>query len=534
MSNDLKTSAQLIVLQGKYSSSTDFREPVNWINWKDKNLVQNQYISGKILDKLLKLLLKYKIISTNVYNIHQIFKDGITQTNTLLNNISSFISFLNSHLEYMEISVLLTERIDLESELYWANILESETKSSTEKKRINRLNSEIENLQKKLKTFEPHYKFLTNKLEDLNSTLKKTQQEIKQRNKRYIAKTREINKLKREIDTEKPKKDIYLDKTQELEESGKSDTEDYKRISSKIQKINTKVDKIQNRINLITKELLEEKSEIKKLKQQLVQQTPPFRNIEKKFNDAQQEYASIIQKLDKNTNERDNLVRDELQELPKRSNSPPPEHVRFSTIIKDELSENTKKLSQFLTLSELSSSTILKERHEEYTKKIQSLPPLKDGIKITTEDLKTIQKMIEEFERILNDLLAEIQVTISIQNFPLLTGDDEIPLYGYNFTFYKDEKPVKFEKLTNTEKIYTMWCCEYVLDVEAGITTHVYQGKNYTFKKTQKTIHSLLGLIEKLISKTNLETKFIITLKKPLLNEEKRGKILIKTYGDKK
>ena len=143
--------------------------------------------------------------------------------------------------DYFDYLRLYNERKDLLNELQWAQQLESRSKTTVGLKRIQRIREEIAELTKKKRIIEPQYSFQKNNEVEYKNTLKELQDENRRVNKIYITQTSQINKLKRQIDTQTPKSDMYEEKLEELME--KPSSADYKRISSKLNTVNTVIKK---------------------------------------------------------------------------------------------------------------------------------------------------------------------------------------------------------------------------------------------------------------------------------------------------
>ncbi|MBN2155057.1 MAG: hypothetical protein JW776_03345 [Candidatus Lokiarchaeota archaeon] len=530
-------SVAIWIIQGENSKKiiSQFPSSVNWINWTDKKIVKNHEIYGKNFLSLIKNLTEHQILNNPLhYEMNHIF-EGIHQTQSIIQKLPLFLEHLRNYDLFFEFIRIYNRRIDLEQELRWAKVLESKSKASVEMKRISKLNEEITDLEKSKARIEPRYEFLKKILEEHQTTLNMLKEEIQKITSIYITKTRKINKLKRFIDNEKTKSDIYRDKIEELTTKfsveEQEDNQDYKRLLNKQKTVDSNIEKKNKIIQDLSREIQASKSLLKQKKDDLTKIKRKYENSYSKYTEVNQSYTDIIKNLKEKKKERDIITHHQTEEISPSNGKIAPSNIRFSSLIENDLKENSIQLMKFINLEETTPKKYYDQVLEDLkypTSHVKDLTiPI---IPISENILKEIHNLWIAIEKSLNSLLAFIKVQIILSQFPIYFDAKEInPNYGISFDILKNDKPIVLDKLPTEEKLYFMWSFEFVLNELAGMKVHLYSDENYQFKRSKKLLERIIQLVQKGIVTQHKSIKIVILLSKPVLEAKNQKDIVITT-----
>jgi DNA repair exonuclease SbcCD ATPase subunit len=529
--------AQLYIIQGNYSvdSIPDLPQRILWINWKDKKILQDQVISGKTLQNLLKSLKTHKIIDPSIANTLISISNTINQTKTLIRDLPVALDKFRSHESFYEFVNLHIERIRLEQELQWASFLEARSKTNVGMKRIQRLNEEINELEKKKRLVEPQYEFLKHSEEVYIDSLKFLNSEVKRINKTYISKTSQINKLKRKIDSEKPKSDLYEEKLEELAlkipASQISDNKDYIRISNKLNSAETAIKACNQEIFTISEDITEFKTQLKDLKKKLRELKQTHNNRDTNFIEIQTSFTEVTASINEKESEKENLVKNQTMDNPAQDMGDPPANIRFSSIIMEELRSNTIQISKYVTELETTPSEYIAQNIDSLELSKSILSNLTKKIDLFSEDsLVHFQNIMFTLENSLNLVFHSIGMQLTFRKLPLVQQSGElVPLFGIQFELRKNNKSIKFEKLPVEEKLYVMWSFEYALNEISGLNTHIFADTDYKIKRTKSLLEKTIRLMKNGFLSKKTKQKFVILLSKSILEDTTQKDVVITT-----
>ncbi|MHA1110551.1 MAG: hypothetical protein ACTSRE_05580 [Promethearchaeota archaeon] len=533
-------SSQLYIIQGNAAADiVDLPDSVHWFNWKDKNFLSNQLIVEKSMQKFVNIMEKQGIFDSSIVKSLNILAKTVELTQVYLNNLPDALKSFREVEEFIDFINLYNEQTKLKQELHWANYLESQSKTNVGLKRIQRLDSEIAALQKKKQIFEPQYEFLKESDTQIKQTLKSLNNEAKRVNKIYISKTSQINKLKRKIDVEKPKSDLYAEKLEELavqiSKSKLSDNEDYQRISKKSEKTKRAISQYEEEIAFISEDITQDKTHIKETKKKLRELKQNNAQTSSNFLEIQKSYMEITSQLKKSTEEKANLVKSQTKDNASTDLGVPPTNIRFSSIIEDELNSNTIQLSRYISKSETTPEAYISQYFKSRglsKKKFNALVTHAENLPETS--LRQFQTVLESIEDSLNSVLNHVGLKITFTKLPLIEQlENSLPQYGIQFQIHKNKKPIKFEKLPPEEKFYVMCSFEYTLNNIAGIRTHVFVDLDFKIKRTKSLIEKTIRLIKSGLMLKEPNQRIVIFLSKLILEETTQKDMIITTLTSK-
>jgi len=513
---------------------------INWINWRDNNILHNQVIEGNSMKDLIKKLDDHHTITTSLLEDYPVLSNILSITKMYLEEIPDILNNFRQFDSLFEFIQLQFERSKLKHELKWAKLLESQSKTNMNLRRIEVLNGEIAQLQKKMQIIEPHYILLKNNQDIYQKTNQNLKDEIKAINKAYITKTSQINKTKRQIDSEKPKSDSYSDKLEELvsklPKSSLSENKDYARLTNKLKTIETTLLHFKQDIDRISIEILKDKAQIKNLKDNLAKLNDIQASSSSKFNEIQKNYLDLKGQIQKKQTELDELLKIQTKSSSLEIEGDPPNYIRFSSIVQEELNSNTIKISRFAQNPDSS----LNEFIIQFGKNLQiskSTDPklIQEPASIKETNLLKLQNVLKEIENSLNPILQQINLLISIGKIPLTDSNEEtVPRLGIAFEMYKQNKSIHFEKLPPEEKLYAMWSVEYLLNKLAGIDTHIFIDTDYPVKRTKILFEKIIRLIKTGFLIKENSTRVVIFLSKPILEDSIQKDMIITTINSGK
>ncbi len=533
------SSSQLYIIQGNYSTDTvsDLPKIVSWINWKDKTLLKDQVIIGKTFQNLVSNLELHKIIDPSVvYTLDNISKT-VTLTQTYMQELPEALKSFRKFDGFYDFLHLYSERAKLEQELSWAYYLEAQSKTNVGMKRIQRLDDEIIELRKRKRITEPQYEFLEKNENQYKESHKSLNNEIKRVNKTYISKTTQINKLKRQIDVEKPKSDLYLEKIEELTAklpaTKLSDDKDYMRISTKLKTANDAINLYNQEIFLISEDVNYDKNHLKDLKNKLRELKQTHSKTGSNFTEIQNSYMEIVTRLKNTEAEKEELIKSQTKTNTAKDMGVPPSNIRFSSIIEEELKSNTIQISQYINVSETNTNEYIAQLLHSLTLTKSTLSHLTFKIDLLSENsLRQFQIFLESIQTSLNSVLHQIGLKISFGKLPLIEKmGNSIPQYGVQFELRKNQKSINFENLPAEEKLYVMCSFEYVLNSLSGIQTHVFADIDFKIKRTKSLFEKTIRLIKKGILQKNTQDKIVILISKPILEETIQKDMVITTLN---
>ncbi len=533
-------SAPLYIIQGSSAKDiSDLPHSIQWIDWKDKNLLNNQLIIGKTMRNFVTTMENQGIFDSSIVKSLNTVAEMIAITEVYLKDLPIVLSKFREIEEFFEFLNLFNEQTTLKQELQWAHYLESQSKSNVGIKRIQRLDDEINALEKKKQIIEPQFEFLKDAETSFKQTLHVLENEIKLLNKTYISNTTQINKLKRQIDAEKPKSDLYTEKLEELAsqipESILSNNEDYKRIFAKLESVNNSISQYKEEVAGISEEIIHDKDKIKKLKIKLKELTQLNAQTRPKFIEIQKSFVEISSQLKKTRDERENLIKSQTKKDAPTALGVPPANVRFSSIIEAELKSNEIRLSKYISASEstpeayksqfLSSWNLSKKKRDIVTTPAELL---------SEAPLHQLQMILESIQISLNSVFKQIGLNISFNKLPLVEQSEKsIPQYGFQFQLIKSKKSITFEKLLPEEKFFIMCSFEYVLNKKAGIKTHIFVDSDFKIKRTKNLIEKTILFLKNGILTKEPEHRIVVILSKPILEETAQKDIIITTLTSK-
>jgi len=533
-------SSQLYIIQGKAAADiVDLPDSVHWFNWKDKKILSNQLIVEKSMQNFVDIMEKQGIFDSSIVKSLNIIAKTVKLTQVFLNDLPDALNSFREVEEFIDFINLYNEQTKLKQELHWANYLEAQSKTNVGLKRIQRLDSEIATLQKKKQIIEPQYEFLKENDAQIKQTLKSLNNEAKRVNKTYISKTSQINKLKRKIDVEKPKSDLYAEKLDELavqiSKSKLVDNEDYQRISKKFEKANTAISQYEEEITFISEDITQDKTHIKETKKKLRELKQNNAQTSSNFLEIQKSFLEITSQLNKSTEEKANIIKSQTRDNASIDLGIPPTNIRFSSIIEDELKSNTIQLSRYISKTETTPEAYISQYFKSWDlskKKLNSLFTHAENLPETS--LRQFQSALESIEDSINSILKHVGLIITFNKLPIIEQlENSPPQYGIQFQLHKNKKPFKFEKLRPEEKFYVMCSFEYTLNRYAGIRTHVFVDLDFKIKRTKSLIENTIRLIKSGFMLDDPNEKIVIFLSKPILEETTQKDMIITTLTSK-
>ncbi|TFG20653.1 MAG: hypothetical protein EU530_02465 [Promethearchaeota archaeon] len=533
-------SAPLYIIQGSSEKDiTDLPRSIEWIDWKDKNLLDSQLIIGKTMQNFVTNMENHGIFNASIVKSLNTIAETIAITEDYLKDLPIALNQFRELEEFFEFLNLFNEHTTLKQELQWAHYLESLSKSNVGIKRIQRLDNEITALEKKKQIIEPQFEFLKDTETSFKKTLNVLDNKIKLLNKTYISKTTLINKLKRQIDAEKPKSDLYTEKLEELAsqipESKLSDSEDYKRIFAKLESVNKSISQYKKDVAGISEDIIHDKTKIKNLKLKLKEIKQLYAQTSPKFIEIQKSYLEISSQLKKYRDERKNLIKSQTKENAPIGLGVSPPNVRFSSIIEAELKSNEIQLSKYISTSESTPEAYKSQFLKSWNLSKKKLDIVTSQAELLSEaSLHQLQMIIESIQSSLNSAFKQIGLKILFNKLPLVEQSEKsIPQYGIQFHLLKSKKSIMFEKLLPEEKFFIMCSFEYVLNKSAGIKTHVFLDSDFKIKRTKNLIEKTSIFLKNGLLAKEPEHRIVVILSKPILEETTQKDIIITTLTSK-
>jgi predicted nuclease with TOPRIM domain len=529
--------SKIYILQGERlrENVPDLPESIQWIDWKDKKLYSQQQLIEKNLQRFLSKLESKKIINQTQLDMLQAISNILATTEQLFQKLPDILNFYKVYEEFFSFLKLFSERTELVQELKWAQYFEKKSKTSVGLKRLEKLNDEISLLEKKKQTIEPQYFFLKEQHDQYKNSITSLNIRAKEINKSIIIKTRKINKLKRQIDAEKPKSELYTEKITEIistvDSSELKNDENYNRISKKLQNVNQKISQFTQEILKITEGSSQLKAELKDLKKKIKQLKENYTQTGSKFSDIETTYFELLKQLENKEKEKADLIHYQSMENTSQNMGEPPANIRFSSIIKEDLSANSTKLSKYLPNPDTSGQRYIDHFFESWSLPKSFLKASNLSIQsVTEENLQYFQKILKTIESEMRSLLKPLALRISFQKLPLITQDHQtIPKLGIQFEILKNKKKILLEKLSPEERLYVMFTFNYSINKICGITSHLFRDRDYKIKRTKKLFEQLIRLIKKGILSKNPEHTIFLLLSKPLLENTTQKEMVITT-----
>jgi hypothetical protein len=529
--------SNLYILQGEDLENTlsDLPESVRWVNWKDKILYSEQKLIEKNFQGFLSKLETKKILNPSQVNNLRSMSNILALTERFSRELPNVINSYRIYEDFFSFLKLYSEQIELTQELKWARYFETQSKTSVSLKRLEKLNDEISQLEKRKRTIEPQYIFLKEQQDQYKKSLKSLNDKVKEINKLFITKTRQINKLKRQIDAEKPKNDLYTEKIAEITSTVNSldlpKDENYIRISRKLQNVNEKIARYKQEILTISEISSQLKSELKDLKNKLRQLKENHSQASNTYTAIETEYLEILNTLNQKEREKSDLIKYQSMENTSQNMGEPPSNIRFSSIIEDDLRSNSIKLSKYISNQDISwqeyidqffdSWSIPKSIFQDPEPTIQSHPE---------EIIPYFQKIVKNIENEMRSVLKPLNLKITFLNLPLVSQDHSIvPELGIQYMIFKNKKTISLEKLATEERLYFKVAFNYSINKICGITSHIFRDTDFKIKRTKKLFENVIQLIKKGILSKNPGHTILFLISKPILENTKQKDMVITT-----
>ncbi|MBY9006183.1 MAG: hypothetical protein KGD63_05450 [Candidatus Lokiarchaeota archaeon] len=501
----ISIGSEKISIKDKYTIISGNIEKDN-LNFSDKETVFETFDSFNFLslDNFLSILNKFDKSYKKLDEYHNMLEFLILYKKISENNISilnDYISSLEQSYTYLELNILISEIKSLEEELELSKIRDKSSLLSAKTDFLHKLDFIINKNKDKLSFLKEDYHKIKNQRVQIIRDIQNYKEDINDLSIKKKEKFNEINKITRNMEDPKYKKDDLLI------ESTLSNSE-------MIKKLREEAKNIHNDIN-------QTKLDLKKSNEELKNIEPKFNVYEKDYNDL----SSMIQKkeeqikntqteIEKGLSNNNQIKLDKLHQF---------EKIRSSIEIQKDI-ENKKSVLEQINNSE---KLIRGNSQEEFLKTIKEFSRINRYVNNNQEDLiflpekTTLISSIEKYrdlELLINKIeyqLNQFLITINLKTELQIKLEKE-KLFLQMLFIRNNKEYINFDELTTPEKVLFVVMLfisiKIILNFKIIIFSNLFIHQNYNKRGSLfRTIEKIIPIFEKNENLKDISLIFIIS-----------------------